>query len=55
MPITWGFILSTLLIIVAVQGMISFITKNSFKTSDKNLEEQLIYLGYPMMWKDVEY
>ncbi|QZY56135.1 hypothetical protein [Crassaminicella profunda] len=35
MPITWGFILSTLLIIVAGYGILKFIAKNSFKLSDK--------------------
>ena len=45
MPITWGFMLSTLLITVAGYGTIIFITKNSFKLSDEDSRRTINLFG----------
>lgn len=49
MPITWGFVLSTLLIIVVGYGTIRFITKNSFKLSDQSSRRTINLFGISFM------
>lgn len=44
-PLTWGFVLSTLFIIISGYGLLIFIGKNSFKLSDKHSKKTTYLFG----------
>lgn len=49
MPLTWGFILPTLLIIIGGYGWLTFIKKNSFSLSDENSRKTTTIFGLVFM------